>query len=137
MPSVKWLLTPLAAGLLSAAEVHAQVSTPVRFEPAAWYSALSEEFSTGSIQIQVGKTTEGPVVKAVFDDSVKAALPFEAQEEAARTVARYIMAHAAPAPALAVIIVGWRGSVEGMPVAQTFRFATVALAEGPTTPKAQ
>jgi hypothetical protein len=130
-----WLLALTSGGLLLTGE--AQGQAPVPFKPAAWYTALSEEFKAGFIQVQVGTAPEGPVVKAVFDDSLKAALPVSDQEEAARTVAQYIARRAAAEPALAVIIVGWRGKVEGLPVAQIFRFPAATLLEGPAKPTTQ
>jgi hypothetical protein len=103
----------------------AQALTP--FQPSAWFTALSEEYHNSFVQVQVGTGPEGPVVKAVFEDSVAAALPFDQQEAAAQAVAHYILAHAAAPPKLGLMVVGWRWKVDGVPTAQTFRFPVAEL----------
>ena len=89
----------------------------IPFQPSAWFSALSEEYHNSFVQVQVGTGPEGPVVKAVFEDSVAAA----------QAVAHYILAHAAAPPKLGLIVVGWRWKVDGVPTAQTFRFPIAEL----------
>ena len=123
--------------LLAGAGLSQQASAQdtVSFKPAAWFAALTHEYHTSFMQVQVGQAREGPVVKAVIEDSVAAALPLERQEAAAREVARYIIAHAAPEPRLEVVIVGWRGTAADVAAAQTFRFLAGDLVSVP--PKAQ
>ena len=109
----------------------------VPFKPAAWFTALSHEYHTSLMQVQVGQAREGPVVKAIIEDSVAAALPLERQEAAAREVARYIIAHAAPEPKLEVVIVGWRETAGGVAAARTFRFLPGDLVSTPPTVQSQ
>ena len=122
-----WLILLLSSlGLIP--EAFAQSRVP--FEPGAWKSALSQEYHIDFLQVQVGKAPEGPVVKAVFEDSSTAALPLERQEASARAVAQFILARAATEPDVALVIVGWKARVNGIPTAQTFRFSAKELREG-------
>ena len=120
-----------------AVQAPATAKDTIPFKPDAWFTALRHQYRAEFVQVQVGKAKEGPVVKAVFDDSVAAALPIERQAAAAREVATYIVTHAAPDPKLELVIVGWRGKVDGVPVAQTFRFLRGELITQPPEATAQ
>ena len=74
---------------------------------------------------------EGSAIKAVFEDSLTAALSLDRQKVAARAVAQFILGNAASEPKLAVIIVGWQRKVDGIPTSQTFRFSASELRQGP------
>lgn len=121
------------SGSLIASAAFAQ--TPVPFEPGAWYAALSEQYHNNFIQVQVGKAPEGAVVKAIFEDSLTAAMPLDQQEDAARAVARYVLSRATAQPRIALIVVGWRHQVGGIPMSQTFRFLATDLTERPPSAK--
>ena len=72
-----------------------------------WYERLSTAFANPSLRIQLGTGRFGPVIVAVFQDSLALQRPWAVQEPLAKKVAAYIFAHADTSPRLGVVNIGY------------------------------
>ena len=75
-------------------------------EPGAWYAVLSKEFGNPSLRVTVGTGRYGPVIAAIFGDSVGLSRPWTDQQRLAKPIAAFIFAHAG-APPLGVVNIGY------------------------------
>jgi hypothetical protein len=92
-------------------------------QPSAWYEALRSQFHNPSLRVQVGTGRFGPVIAAVFGDSMAVSRPWVEQQQLAKVVARYILAHVDSAPPLGVVNVGYElPHFAGPNVLRIFRF---------------
>jgi hypothetical protein len=87
------------------------------------YDSLSTVFGNKDVRILTGVGHLGPVINAIFRDSVALTRPWSRQEPIAKSVAKYVYAHADTFPKLAVVDVGYEARREdGTYSVRFFRF---------------